>query len=110
MQVLVLTVCYFVGRTAAANQRMFNSHYLHEKQFLPKPRVAFTGVLCLKGKRTAMRANKKKSFRQNLKTIIIMSSSESASSHWMTKWSQYRILSTQISRNRRTSRSSSRLG
>lgn len=34
-----------------------------------------------------MRANKKKSFRKNLKKIIIMSSSESAPSHWMTKWS-----------------------
>lgn len=59
------------------SNRMFTLCYLHEKQLLPKPRVAFTGVLCLQGKGTDMRA--KKSFRQNLKKVFVMGTSESAS-------------------------------
>lgn len=34
-----------------------------------------------------MKANNKKSIMQNLNKKIILSSSESASSHWMTIWS-----------------------
>lgn len=73
-QVLALTVCHLLGRTAAPKQRTFSSCYLHEKQLLPKPRVVLTRVLCLKEKGTAMRTNKKL-FRQNLIEITITSRS-----------------------------------